>query len=92
MIAVDACLGRIASVGCIDLLRGPLRPGAGVHKDLPEVGHVAIEAVVNLGGFMEYFVPQNTRLHVVASMAEVIAEGVALALQPAMAEAAAAAG
>jgi len=37
--------------------------------------------VVNVGGFMEYFVLQNTRLSLVMRMADVIAEGLRLALQ-----------
>jgi putative sporulation protein YyaC len=44
-----------------------------VNKSLPPVGHLHITAVVNVGGFMEYVVLQNTRLHVVMSQAEVIA-------------------
>jgi len=57
-----------------------LKPGAGVKKELPVVGDIHITGVVNVGGFMEYFVLQNTRLHLVISMAEVIAKGIYLAL------------
>lgn len=73
VIAVDASLGHAESVGVISVGRGPLFPGAGVKKSLPPVGHLHITAVVNVGGFMEYVVLQNTRLHVVMSQAEVIA-------------------
>mgnify|MGYP001190510880 CR=1 FL=1 len=87
IIAVDACLGQIASVGTIQFFHGPLRPGAGVHKDLPAVGDVHITGVVNVGGFMEYFVLQNTRLSLVFAMAEVIAESLARAVvRPSAAE------
>ncbi|MBS4023336.1 MAG: spore protease YyaC [Dethiobacter sp.] len=81
IIAVDACLGRIESVGTIDLGLGSLRPGAGVHKTLPSVGEVYISGIVNVGGFLEYFVLQNTRLSVVIKLAEVIARGLYLGLQ-----------
>ena len=81
IIAVDACLGKIESVGAIDLGLGPLRPGAGVHKTLPSVGEVYISGIVNVGGFLEYFVLQNTRLSVVIRLAEVIARGLYLGLQ-----------
>ncbi|MED1742005.1 spore protease YyaC [Bacillus swezeyi] len=75
MIAIDACLGRTKSVGSFQIGKGPLKPGAGVQKSLPEVGHVHINGIVNVSGFMEYFVLQNTRLNLVMSMANVLAEG-----------------
>jgi len=72
VIAVDACLGSADSVGSVVVGRGPLRPGAGVNKALPPVGDMFIAATVNVGGFMEYFVLQNTRLSLVLGMATVI--------------------
>lgn len=74
VIAVDACLGSMDNVGTISVGIGSLKPGAGVKKELPEVGHVYITGVVNVGGFMEYFVLQNTRLAVVMKMANVISK------------------
>ncbi|MFD2170627.1 spore protease YyaC [Tumebacillus lipolyticus] len=74
VIAVDACLGQLSSVGMVTLAQGPLKPGAGVNKVLPEVGHIHITGIVNVGGFMEYFVLQNTRLSVVMKMADCIAD------------------
>ncbi|MCY0902393.1 MAG: spore protease YyaC [Firmicutes bacterium] len=76
-LAVDACLGQVSTVGQITLADGPLRPGAGVHKKLPAVGDAHITGIVNVGGFMEYFVLQNTRLHIVVKMAEVIGAAIA---------------
>ncbi|EHQ92364.1 spore protease YyaC [Desulfosporosinus youngiae] len=70
IIAVDACLGRLDSIGCITLAQGPLKPGAGVNKKLPEVGEVHMTGIVNVGGFMEYMVLQNTRLNLVWRMSE----------------------
>lgn len=75
IIAVDACLGRIENVGCINLGDGSLNPGAGVNKNLPPVGQIHITGIVNVGGFMEYIVLQNTRLNVVMRLADVIANG-----------------
>ncbi|TBL77458.1 spore protease YyaC [Paenibacillus thalictri] len=72
IIAVDACLGQLTSVGCIQVGYGPVKPGAGVNKDLPPVGNIHVTGIVNVGGFMEYFVLQNTRLSLVMNMAEVI--------------------
>lgn len=76
VIAVDACLGNIDNVGYINIAEGALKPGAGVNKHLPAVGHLHITGVVNVGGFMEYFVLQNTRLNIVMKMAKIISEGI----------------
>lgn len=72
VIAIDACLGRLDSVGILNIGIGSLRPGAGVHKALPAVGQLNITGIVNVGGFMEYFVLQNTRLSTVMKMANII--------------------
>jgi putative sporulation protein YyaC len=80
IIGIDACLGQVSSVGCVQIGHGPLKPGAGVKKELPSVGNIHITGIVNVGGFMEYFVLQNTRLSLVMNMAEVIAKGIYLAL------------
>ncbi|TVX99955.1 spore protease YyaC [Cohnella terricola] len=74
VIAIDACLGQVSSVGCIQLGSGPVRPGAGVNKELPPVGDIHMTGIVNVGGFMEYFVLQNTRLNLVVKMSEIIAQ------------------
>ncbi|MBM7567940.1 spore protease YyaC [Paenibacillus sacheonensis] len=80
VIGIDACLGQAASVGCIQVGTGPVRPGAGVNKDLPPVGDIHITGIVNVGGFMEYFVLQNTRLHLVMRMSEIIAQTLFLSI------------
>lgn len=69
IIAVDACLGKSTSIGMITVAKGAISPGAAMQKDLPKVGDVAVSGIVNVGGFMEYFVLQNTRLHTVIEMA-----------------------
>ncbi|GED57257.1 spore protease YyaC [Brevibacillus formosus] len=80
LIAVDACLGQFSHVGNINVMNGPLKPGAGVKKELPPVGSFHITGIVNVGGFMEYFVLQNTRLSIVMNMADIIASGLAKAV------------
>lgn len=72
VVAIDACLGKPKSIGHIELGVGSIRPGAGVNKDLPAVGDYHITGIVNVSGFMEYMVLQNTRLNVVMKMAEII--------------------
>ncbi|WP_100405872.1 spore protease YyaC [Bacillus solitudinis] len=74
IIAIDACLGQSSSVGKVSLSSGPLKPGAAVNKQLPEVGDIHMTGIVNIGGMMEYFVLQNTRLHTVMTMADMIAK------------------
>lgn len=80
VIAVDACLGRLESVGCVSLGRGPVKPGAAVNKELPPVGDAYITGIVNVGGFMEHLVLQSTRLNLVIKMADIIAHGLAFGL------------
>jgi len=80
ILAIDACLGQLSSVGCIQLCSGPVMPGAGVNKKLPPVGDVHMTGIVNVGGFMEYFVLQNTRLSLVFQMADVMASAILHAL------------
>lgn len=80
-LAIDACLGRSDSVGYINVCNGPLHPGTGVNKSLPSVGHCHITGVVNVGGFMEYMVLQNTRLNIVMRMSEIIYRGIAMSLR-----------
>lgn len=79
-IAVDACLGRAQNIGFISLKRGPLKPGTGVNKTLPMVGDYHIIGVVNVSGFMEHVVLQNTRLSLVVQMAEVVASAITIGL------------
>ena len=75
IIAVDASLGKLGSVGIVEVGRGPLHPGAGVNKKLPPVGHIYLSGIVNLGGFMEQMVLQSTRLFHVMELARVISSG-----------------
>ncbi|MDN5325342.1 MAG: hypothetical protein PWP41_37 [Moorella sp. (in: firmicutes)] len=85
IIAVDACLGQPENVGAITLAPGALKPGAGVNKNLPAVGDIHFTGIVNVGGYMEYFVLQNTRLSIVMGMARQIAaaiyQGISLVYQ-----------
>lgn len=73
IIGIDACLGQSSSIGCIQVADGPLKPGAGVNKQLPPIGDIHLTGIVNVGGFMEYFVLQNTRLSLVMRLSEIIA-------------------
>jgi putative sporulation protein YyaC len=94
ILAIDACLGRTESIGFISIKEGPLQPGTGVNKNLPAVGNLQVIGIVNVGGFMEYMVLQNTRLNLVMKMANIISQGIIQEIQklstiePSLAEAA----
>ncbi|MGE5415688.1 MAG: spore protease YyaC [Acidobacteriota bacterium] len=75
IVAVDACLGGPERVGYINVRQGAIHPGTALKKSLPPVGDVHISGIVNVGGFMEHVVLQNTRLNLVFEMANSIAKG-----------------
>jgi len=81
VIGVDACLGRASSIGSIVIGEGPLRPGAGVNKQLTPVGDIHVSGIVNVGGLLGYQVLQNTRLHLVMSMAGLISRSLFVAIR-----------
>lgn len=76
IIAIDASLGKSNHIGYITLGEGPLKPGAGVDKDLPEVGDIFITGIVNFSGLFDNMLLQTTRLNVVMSMADQICLGI----------------
>ena len=46
VIAIDASLGSMDRIGYINVRKGPLKPGLGVNKNLPKIGHISITGVV----------------------------------------------
>jgi putative sporulation protein YyaC len=76
IIGIDACLGKMKNIGTVSIGTGPVKPGAGVNKDLPPVGDIHITGIVNVSGFMEFFVLQNTRLYLVMKLADLISESI----------------
>ncbi len=76
VIAIDACLGQLSSIGSTHVIKGFIKAGAGVNKNLPPCGDYGIMGIVNVGGFMEYLVLQNTRLSVVVQMAKDITSAI----------------
>jgi len=71
IIAVDAAVGR---PGRITVNRGPLKPGAGMGKTLPQVGSIHIMGGTAHFPFMIWF----TGLDQTVAMAETIADGLIL--------------
>lgn len=76
VIAIDASLGKYNHIGYITLGEGPLKPGAGVNKDLPAVGDLFITGIVNFSGMVDNMLLQTTRLNVVMSMADQICQAI----------------
>lgn len=79
IIAVDACLGKAERVGFINIKPGGLIPGSALQKSLPYVGDFHISGVVNIAGYLDHMVLQNTRLFLVDRMADIIAKSLCLA-------------
>lgn len=72
IIAIDASLGRKDHVGLITLGIGPVRPGIGVKKRLPEVGDLHITGIVNVSTDTNHLVLQTTRLSTIMQLADTI--------------------
>ncbi len=75
-VAIDASLGTKKHLGFVTVANGALHPGAGVQKQLPPVGHIAITGIVNASGWMEHLALQTTRLSTVIAMANMITRGI----------------
>jgi putative sporulation protein YyaC len=76
VIAIDASLGKASHVGYFTLGEGPLKPGAGVDKDLPYVGDLFVTGIVNLSGLFDQMLLQTTRLSTVMSLVDHIYQGI----------------
>lgn len=72
IIAIDASLGIDEHIGYITIGAGPLKPGLGVKKKLPEVGDIHITGIVNSSRNVDFTTLQTTRLNIVFKIANVI--------------------
>lgn len=70
VIAIDSCLGRVDSIGKIQIKNKPIKPGSGMGKDLQGVGDIGISGIVNISsGDFSFVILQNTRLSLVYDLA-----------------------
>lgn len=76
IIAIDSCLGRESNVGIIKINNTPVNPGAGVGKDLPEVGDYSILAVTNTDNMFNFY---NTNLRLVYRLSRILAKAIIIA-------------
>lgn len=72
IIALDASLGKKEHIGFITIGTGPLKPGLGVKKKLPEVGDIHITGIVNNSGATDHVLLQTTRLSMIMTLADTI--------------------
>lgn len=77
VVAVDAAVGAEGDIGLIKLRDEPLYPGSGANKKLGALGDCSILGVVAEKSEMNYGLLNTTRLNLVCSMAEAIADGLA---------------
>lgn len=42
IVAIDATMGYYRDVGNLNFIMGPIRPGAAMNRDLPQVGHTSV--------------------------------------------------
>jgi len=80
ILAIDASLGSRDHIGFVTLGNGPLKPGLGVNKELPNVGDVHITGIVNFSGMMDGLLLQTTRLSMVMQLADTISKALLYAL------------
>lgn len=73
IIAVDACLGPPAVLGCYFAAAQPLRPAQSVGLALPAVGNYSLAAIVDVNSPRPYRTLQTTPLYRVMVMADEIA-------------------
>lgn len=74
IIAIDASVGKAEHIGFITLGNGPIKPGLGVKKELPEVGNLHITGIVNYSGDTDGFLLQTTPLSIIMHLADVITQ------------------
>lgn len=81
IISVDASLGKLSSIGKIQLNEGPLFPGKGVGKELPAVGDISILGIVNKEGIDAFVTLLMTRLYDVMDFSTIISNALYTSLR-----------
>lgn len=72
IIGVDACLGESRKIGELHLRDRPIKPGAGVGKELQEVGDISIVGIVDDIDYSDLFTTRVVRLDTIYKMSSVI--------------------
>lgn len=74
VIAVDASLGLFSYIGTTYVRSGCIQPGAGVCKQLPSAGDIAITGITAADSTHPYLSLQTARLSVITQMADHISQ------------------
>lgn len=77
-LAIDACLGAKNNIGNIHVKEGPILPGKGVGKKLPEIGNYSIVGIVDQIDEHNKFSFNNIRLNFIVELAEIISLSIIL--------------
>ena len=80
IIAIDACLSNKKNQGVIEVRKGPITPGKGIGKLLPEIGDISIIGVVDSSERDFHDLVQDTRLSLIYEMSEIICKGISIAM------------
>ena len=75
-IGSDLAVGADSDIGLIKVVSQPLQPGAGANKKLPKIGDVSVLGIVAKKSPLTYALFNLTRMGVVYSMAEIIANSI----------------
>jgi len=81
-LAIDACLGKPASVGCYQVGAGGLVPGAATGRGFAPIGDYAVAAIVGELTDAPYKSLQRASLHCVMGMARTIASAIGQTFEP----------
>lgn len=76
IIAIDAAVGEEGDIGLIKISDGALHPGSGAKKKLGKVGDISILGVIAEKSLFNYSVLSSTRLNVIYTMSQIIADAV----------------
>ena len=80
VIAIDAAVGAQGDIGLLRISDTPLLPGAGAKKQLGALGDLSIMGIVAEKSIGNYGLLNTTRLNLVYSMAEILAEALSTLL------------
>ena len=78
-LAIDACLGTKNNIGIIQIREGPILPGKGVGKKLPQIGNYSIVGIIDKIDENNKFSFNNIRLSFILELSEIISLSILMA-------------
>ena len=78
-LAIDACLGTKNNIGNIQIREGPILPGKGVGKKLPQIGNYSIVGIIDKIDENNKFSFNNIRLSFILELSEIISLSILMA-------------